>query len=196
MGFFLSNYQLTICIMYSLIFCSSSSSSSHLCHNDESTALLQFKQLFSFNCSVCDFSVYSAPLTDNWKEGTDCCAWDGITCDNTTSHVIGLVLRSNCLYGTIHPNSSLFNLVHLQHLDLSDNNFNHSQILPSFGRFTNLIHLDLHSSYLSGPIQSSSEEVWQGNNFSNSIFHLQKLQLLWLDGNRELTGKDVVIPPN
>ncbi|CAL5356833.1 unnamed protein product [Camellia sinensis] len=190
MGFLLSNYQLTICILlYSLIFCFSSSA--HLCHNDESTALLQFKTLFSFNCSALDCStVLSNLYTNNWKEGTDCCAWDGVTCDNTTSHVIGLDLSCNCLYGTIHPNSSLFNLVHLQHLDLSHNNFNHSQILPSFGRFTNLTHLDLISSHISGPIQSSSsEEVWQGNNFYNSIFHLQKLQELSLGGNRELTGK-------
>ncbi|GMP98186.1 hypothetical protein CsSME_00046161 [Camellia sinensis var. sinensis] len=158
MGFLLSNYQLTICILYSLIFCLSSSA--HLCHNDESTALLQFKQLFSFNCSVSfNYYDYSAPITDNWKEGTDCCAWDGVTCDNTTAHVIGLDLSCNCLYGTIHPNSSLFNLVHLQLLDLSLNNFNHSQILPSFGRFTNMTHLHLIESYLSGPIQSSSEEV-------------------------------------
>ncbi|XP_028086004.1 receptor like protein 22-like [Camellia sinensis] len=105
------------------------------------------------------------------------------------SHVITPLLMSlastsvvNCLYGTIHPNSSLFNLVHLQSLDLSYNNFNHSKILPSFGRFTNLTHLNLSGSHLSGPIQSSSEEVWQGNNFSNSIFHLQKLQDLWLRG--------------
>ncbi|KAI7990500.1 Receptor-like protein 34 [Camellia lanceoleosa] len=189
MGFLLSNYQLTICILYSLIFCLSSSSA-HLCHNDESTALLQFKQLFSFDCSVSSNCFgYSAPLTDNWKEGTDCCAWNGVTCDNTTAHVIGLDLYCSCLYGTIHPNSSLFNLVHLQQLELSYNNFNHSQILPSFGRFTNLTHLYLRSSHLSGPIQSSEEEVWQGNNFFNSIFHLQKLQDLWLGGNRELTGK-------
>ncbi|THG21381.1 receptor-like protein 12 [Camellia sinensis] len=189
MGFLLSNYQLTICILFSLIFCFSSSSA-HLCHNDESTALLQFKQSLSFNCSAsrCNRDPSVPYDTDNWKEGTDCCAWDGVTCDNTTSHVIGLDLYCNCLYGTIHPNSSLFNLVHLQHLDLSCNNFTHSQILPSFGRFTNLTHLDLSESYLSGPIQSS-EEVWQGNNFSNSIFHLQKLQVLWLYGNRELTGK-------
>ncbi|CAL5431675.1 unnamed protein product [Camellia sinensis] len=191
MGFLLSNYQLTICILlYSLIFCFSSSSA-HLCHNEESTALLQFKQSFSFNCSASGCSRTSGSFnTDNWKEGTDCCAWDGVTCDNTTSHVIGLHLSCNCLYGTIHPNSSLFNLVHLQHLDLSWNNFNHSQILPSFGRFTNLTHLHLISSHLSGPIQSSSSsEVWQGNNFSNSIFHLQKLQVLWLYGNTGLTGK-------
>ncbi|KAI7992186.1 Receptor-like protein 9DC3 [Camellia lanceoleosa] len=188
MGFLQSNYQLTICILYSLIFCLSSSA--HLCHNDESTALLQFKKSFSFNCSACKCSRIPAQYDiDNWKEGTDCCAWDGVTCDNTTSHVIGLDLVCNCLYGTIHPNSSLFNLVHLQHLDLSLNNFNHSQILPSFGRFTDLTHLYLSDSYLSGPIQSSEEEVWQGNNFSNSIFHLQKLQELRLDGNRELTGK-------
>ncbi|CAL5431689.1 unnamed protein product [Camellia sinensis] len=189
MGFLLSNYQLTICILlYSLIFCFSSSSA-HLCHNDESTVLFQFKQLFSFNCSACNCVRDSAPITDNWKEGTDCCAWDGVTCDNTTSHVIGLDLNCNCLYGTIHPNSSLFNLVHLQHLDLGFNNFNHSQILPSFGRFTNLTDLLLYHSYLSGPIQSSEEEVWEGNNFSIGIFHLQKLQRLWLDHNRELTGK-------
>ncbi|GMP98281.1 hypothetical protein CsSME_00046232 [Camellia sinensis var. sinensis] len=190
MGFLLSNYQLTICILlYSLIFCFSSSA--HLCHNDESTALLQFKQLFSFNCSATRcYRDLSVPYdTDNWKEGTDCCAWDGVTCDDTTAHVIGLDLSCNCLYGTIHPNSSLFNLVHLQHLDLVFNNFNHSQILPSFGRFTNLTYLDLSQSYLSGPIQSSSEAVWQGNNFSNSIFHLQKLQELRLGRNRELTGK-------
>ncbi|CAL5435599.1 unnamed protein product [Camellia sinensis] len=189
MGFLLSNYQLTICIfLYSLIFCFSSSAL--LFHNDENIALLQFKQSLSFNCSAsrCNRDPSVPYDTDNWKEGTDCCAWDGVTCDNTTSHVIGLVLRSNCLYGTIHPNSSLFNLVHLQYLNLSWNNFTHSQILPSFGRFTNLTHLDLSESYLSGPIQSS-EEVWQGNNFSNSIFHLQKLQVLWLYGNRELTGK-------
>ncbi|CAL5431667.1 unnamed protein product [Camellia sinensis] len=193
MGFLLSNYQLTICILCSLIF--RLSSSAHLCHNEERTALLQFKQSVSFNCNACDCGIItpptdnSSPLTDNWKEGTDCCAWDGITCDNTTSHVIGLDLYCMCLYATIHPNSSLFNLVHLQKLDLSRNNFNHSQILPSFGRFTNLTHLHLNYSYFSGPIQSSEEEVWQGNNFSNSIFHLQKLQELSLAGNTELTGK-------
>ncbi|CAL5435661.1 unnamed protein product [Camellia sinensis] len=183
MGFLPFNYQLTICILYSLIFCFSSSG-----HNDESTALLQFKQSFSFNCSVSD-RCSGSYNTDNWKEGTNCCAWDGVTCDDTTSHVIDLALHCNCLYGTIHPNSSLFNLVHLQFLDLSYNNFNHSQISPSFGRFTNLTHLYLYNSYLSGPIQSSEEEVWQGNNFSNGIFHLQKLQCLWLDHNSELTGK-------
>ncbi|CAL5431569.1 unnamed protein product [Camellia sinensis] len=34
-----------------------------------------------------------------------------------------------------------------------------------------------------------NSSTFQGNNFSNSIFHLQKLQELWLAGNRELTGK-------
>ncbi|CAL5356838.1 unnamed protein product [Camellia sinensis] len=192
MGFLLSNYQLTICILlYSLIFCFSSSSA-HLCHNDESTALLQFKQLFSFNCSV-SFNCYRASgshNTDNWKEGTDCCAWDGVTCDNTTSHVIGLDLNCNCLYGTIHPNSSLFNLVHLQHLDLSYNNFNHSQILPSFGRFTNLTHLDLSVSYLSGPIQGNRELTGKLASFINGTLrhlrHLRSLDLSEIDFTGEL----------
>ncbi|KAI7991537.1 hypothetical protein LOK49_LG12G02171 [Camellia lanceoleosa] len=175
MGFLLSNYQLTICILlYSLIFCFSSSST-HLCHNDESTALLQFKQLFSFNCSVSDGCYPSSNNTDNWKDGTDCCAWGGVTCDNTTSHVIGLDLSCKCLYGTIHPNSSLFNLVHLQHLDLSENNFNHSEILPSFGRFTNLTHLDLYSSNLSGP-----------SFINGTLRHLRLLDLSFIDFTGEL----------
>ncbi|KAL7197924.1 hypothetical protein ACSBR2_020447 [Camellia fascicularis] len=177
MGFLLSNYQLTICILlYSLIFCFSSSSA-HICHNDESTALLQFKQSFSFNCSacVCITNHYGPYNTDNWKEGTDCCAWDGVTCDNSTSHVIGLDLSCNCLYGTIHPNSSLFNLVYLQHLDLSENNFNHSEILPSFGRFTNLTHLDLYSSYLSGP-----------SFINGTLRHLRSLDLSGIDFTGEL----------
>ncbi|KAJ6886707.1 receptor-like protein 9DC3 [Populus alba x Populus x berolinensis] len=78
-----------------------------------------------------------------WKEGTDCCSWDGVTCNMQTGHVIGLDLGCTMLYGTLHSNSTLFSLHHLQKLDLSGNDFNRSVISSSFGQFLHLTHLNL-----------------------------------------------------
>ncbi|MCI39335.1 receptor-like protein kinase, partial [Trifolium medium] len=58
---------------------------------DESSALLQFKSSFTKN----PFSFGWTSLSENivtWKNGTDCCSWDGITCDTISGHVIGLNL--------------------------------------------------------------------------------------------------------
>ncbi|KAF2318903.1 hypothetical protein GH714_011568 [Hevea brasiliensis] len=92
------------------------------------------------------------PKTESWKEDTDCCLWDGVTCNIDTGNVIGLDLSSSLLYGTIHSNNSLFFLPHLQKLDLSNNDFNHSQIVPQFGHFFNLTFLNLSSSVFAGQI--------------------------------------------
>uniref|UniRef100_M1B5G6 Peru 2 n=1 Tax=Solanum tuberosum TaxID=4113 RepID=M1B5G6_SOLTU len=82
----------------------------------------------------------------------DCCSWDGVVCDDMTGHVIELDLGCSGLVGTIDSNSSLFQLSHLQRLDLSLNNFSNSHISPEFGRFSSLTHLDLSGSYFSGQI--------------------------------------------
>ncbi|PNX73248.1 receptor-like protein kinase, partial [Trifolium pratense] len=68
------------------------------------------------------------PKTASWNSSTDCCSWDGITCDDQTNQVIQIDLSSSQLYGTMDANSSLFRLVHLRKLDLSDNDFKNSQI--------------------------------------------------------------------
>ncbi|BFG30146.1 hypothetical protein CerSpe_164200 [Prunus speciosa] len=47
---------------------SSSPSSRHLCHPDDSSALLQLKNSF-----------YSS-RTIFWEKGKDCCEWRGVTC--------------------------------------------------------------------------------------------------------------------
>ncbi|XP_030453598.2 receptor-like protein Cf-9 homolog [Syzygium oleosum] len=92
-----------------------------------------------------------------WKNGLDCCTWDGLACDNVTGNVIGLDLSFSCLEGTLRSNSSLFALHHLQSLNLAENNFRTSPILPELSLFTELNHLDLSRSNFSGlvPVEIS-----------------------------------------
>ncbi|XP_028057720.1 receptor-like protein 9DC3 [Camellia sinensis] len=123
-----------------------------LCTPEQSSALLQFKQQFSFNndASGCDRSY---PKMESWKEGSDCCSWDGVDCDNNTSQVIGLDLSCSWLNGTIHPNSTIFYYFpHLQSLNLAFNDFGKSRISSEFSRFTRLTHLNLSGSSFSGKV--------------------------------------------
>ncbi|GAU42408.1 hypothetical protein TSUD_324630 [Trifolium subterraneum] len=65
--------------------------------------------------------------TATWKNGTDCCSWNGITCDTISGHVVGLDLGCEGIQGILHPNSTLFYLTHLRTLDLSNIDFTDSQ---------------------------------------------------------------------
>ncbi|XP_006448691.2 receptor-like protein Cf-9 homolog [Citrus clementina] len=115
------------------------------CPQEQSLALLQFKQLFFFNRYY--FGRCRAyPKTMSWKWGTDCCSWEGVTCDMATGDVISLDLSCSGLYGSIPSNTSLFDLVHLQKLNLANNDFNLSLISSGFSRFLNLTHLNLSYS--------------------------------------------------
>ncbi|KAF8364631.1 hypothetical protein HHK36_033397 [Tetracentron sinense] len=89
---------------------------------------------------------------DSWKPNTDCCFWDGVTCDIATGDVIGLDLSDGSLYGFIDSNSSLFHLRRLRTLNLAFNFFNFSQIPSGFHRLTSLTHLNLSNCYFSGQI--------------------------------------------
>ncbi|XP_011010016.1 PREDICTED: receptor-like protein 12 isoform X2 [Populus euphratica] len=147
------------------------SSSVQLCPGDQSLALLQFKNSFPMPSSPPTFPCYP-PEKVLWKEGTDCCTWDGVTCNMKTGHVIGLDLGCSMLYGTLHSNSTLFSLHHLQKLDLSRNDFNRSVISSSFGRFLHLTHLNLNSSNFAGQVPPE-------------ISHLSRLVSLGLSSNSE-----------
>ncbi|TMX05219.1 hypothetical protein EJD97_000902, partial [Solanum chilense] len=96
-----------------------------------------------FSCLDYEFRHHDYPRTKMWNESRDCCSWDGVTCDLLTGHVIGLDLSCSQFGESIHPNSSLFQLDHLQTLKLDNNNFNHSSIPHNIGRLTNLRHLQL-----------------------------------------------------
>ncbi|XP_034203704.1 receptor-like protein 6 [Prunus dulcis] len=126
------------------------------CHDGESSALLQFMQSFMYPSA----SFYNG----------NCCSWDGVDCDEETGHVIGLDLSSSGLYGSINSNSSLFRLVHLQRLNLANNDFNYSQIPSSIRNFPRLTHLNLSASFFSGQVPSE-------------VSHLSKLLSLDLSLN-------------
>ena len=150
--FYLLSFLLTFHVM-------SFSSVQPLCRDHERSNLLQFKESFVINQSASsDPSAY--PKVASWTlEGnnSDCCSWDGVECDEVTGHVIGLDLNSSYLYGSINSNSSLFHLVHLQRLNLSDNHFNYSQIPSTVSNLSKLTYLDLSSSMFSSqvPLQVS-----------------------------------------
>ncbi|KAM5574518.1 hypothetical protein ABKV19_013790 [Rosa sericea] len=159
------------------------------CHDEESSALLQFKQSFTISASASGLEG-AYPKVLSWKQAQggnniSCCTWDGVECDERTGHVIGLDLRSSCLYGSIHSNSSLFSLVHLQRLNLADNHFNYSQIPTSIRNFPGLTHLDLSTSVFSGrvPLEVSQLVKLSLLNLSFNTEPSSGVGLLTLDGS-------------
>ncbi|GAU14478.1 hypothetical protein TSUD_250180 [Trifolium subterraneum] len=145
-------------------------------HHD-SSALLQFKNSFFVNTSSIpntnwDLSSCSSFSfkTETWSNNTDCCEWNGVTCDTISDYVIGLDLSCNNLKGGLHPNSTIFQLRHLQKLNLAFNDFSWSPMHVGIGDLVSLTHLNLSNCYLSG-------------NVSSTISHLSKLVSLDLSRN-------------
>ncbi|KAM6552653.1 hypothetical protein CsatB_013415 [Cannabis sativa] len=116
----------------------------HLCNTHDSSALLQFINSFSIEF----------PQDLSWKNGTDCCFWDGVSCDQQSGHVIGLDLRDTYLKGPLHSNNTLFSLHHLQTLILDGSNDFYGSPIPSeFGTsFPNLTQLSINYGNFSGYI--------------------------------------------
>jgi len=128
-----------------LVFTLSSPFMQTLCHHDDSSALLQFKKSFIINESASPYYPSNCQKVASWTvEGdkSDCCSWDGVECDQDTGHVIGLDLSNSCLFGSINSNSSLFRLVHLQSLNLAQNDFNGSHIPSQVRDLSRLIDLN------------------------------------------------------
>ncbi|KAL3359059.1 hypothetical protein AABB24_015895, partial [Solanum stoloniferum] len=149
------------------VFTVSSSILPHLSHKHQIISLLKFKQSLTINTSASYNCENPYPKTTSWNMSRDCCSWDGVVCDNMTGNVIELNLSCSGIVGKIDSNSNLFQLSHLQRLDLSYNHFSKSHISPEFGWFSNLTHFDLSWAEFSGQI-------------SSEISHLSKLHSLRL----------------
>ncbi|GLU17257.1 hypothetical protein SLE2022_336410 [Rubroshorea leprosula] len=186
----------------------SSFSTTHLCSHEEARALLQFKTSFSINYTVpypdyCADLFYTKPnysKIESWKEGIDCCSWDGVSCDNVTGHVIALNLICSHLFGTFPSNSTLFLLKNLQSLNLAFNDFRLSKIPPEISQFTRLKHLDISdsrfSSHVPGEIAHlpklvslnlsnyyiSSDLILETTTFKNLVHNLSEVRELVLNG--------------
>ncbi|XP_075657303.1 receptor-like protein 7 [Castanea sativa] len=142
---------------------SSNTSTHHHCLPDQSAHLLQLRQEFVERnySNYYDYYNGSYPKMKSWKADSDCCSWDGITCDTQNGEVIGLDLSNSWLYGPLNSNSSLFSLRHLRKLNLDSNNFSSSIIPSEFGQLVSLTHLNLSLSFLHGQIPS--EISWLSN---------------------------------
>ncbi|KAJ0873852.1 putative leucine-rich repeat-containing, plant-type [Helianthus annuus] len=156
----------TISLVYLLVIpiCTSSL----LSHDEECLALFHFKQtvLHQKYNGAGGFQKFAS-----WSNtsDSDCCLFDGVVCSNT-GHVIGLDWSGSSLSGIINSNSTLFKLVHLQTIDLSENHLS-GQVSKSLGNCTNLEFLSL--------ADNSFEDVfplWLGT--------LPKLQVLLLRSNK------------
>ncbi|XP_028554337.1 receptor-like protein 7 [Dendrobium catenatum] len=111
------------------------------CLQKESFALLQLKRGFTFG------------KLETWQPGTDCCKWDGVTCDEL-GRVTNLDLSNRSISGKI--NHSLFNLTSLRALNFANNWFENMPI-PDFGwdKLTNLSSLNLSYSGFVGKVPAS-----------------------------------------
>ncbi|XVF78876.1 hypothetical protein PTKIN_Ptkin14bG0172600 [Pterospermum kingtungense] len=175
-----------------------SSAPNQLCPRDQSLALVQFNNSFSTDyCSVAFGCSQNRKRTIFWKEGTDCCLWEGVKCESETGNVIGLDLSCSCLRGTISANSTLFHLHHLQKLNLAGNDFLVSPLSSKFGEFTNLTHLIISGAAFTGTIpleishlsklvfldlSDNFDLIFEGHIFEKVLGNLTQLRHLFLDG--------------
>ena len=111
------------------------------CHPDQASSLLRLKASFT-----------GTSLLPSWRAGSDCCHWEGVTCDMASGRVISLDLSElNLISHRLDP--ALFNLTSLRNLNLAYNYFGKAPLPASgFERLTDMIHLNFSGNSFSGQI--------------------------------------------
>ncbi|KAL0542010.1 hypothetical protein IC582_022096 [Cucumis melo] len=183
-----------ILLLLQLQFCLSITTAT--CIQKEREALLQFKNNFYYDPSH---------RLASWNNGTDCCNWKGVGCNQITGHVTIIDLRSDDyqvdsynsswpLYSNNSIDSSLLELKYLNYLDLSGNHFNFTQIPSFLGSMVELTYLNLSNTIISGKVPphlgnltklkafdlSFNYQLQSNNGDVEWISHLSSLQFLGL----------------
>uniref|UniRef100_A0A0E0G1C6 non-specific serine/threonine protein kinase n=1 Tax=Oryza nivara TaxID=4536 RepID=A0A0E0G1C6_ORYNI len=168
-----------------LLFLASPTSS---CTEKESNSLIQFLAWLSKD----------GGLGMSWKNGTDCCAWEGITC-NPNRTVNEVFLASRGLEGIISP--SLGNLIGLMRLNLSHNSLSGGLPLELVSS-SSIMVFDVSFNYLTGdlsdlpssthdrPLQvlNISSNLFTGN-FPSTTWEVMKSLVALNASNNSFTGK-------
>ncbi|KAL4018823.1 hypothetical protein IC575_022449 [Cucumis melo] len=179
-----------ILLLLQLQFCLSITATT--CIQKERKALLQFKNSF-----------YDDPShrLASWNNGTDCCNWNEVGCNQTTGYVTIIDLRRDFqqvdfhilpLYNNYSTDSSLLELKYLNYLDLSGNHFNFTQIPSFLGSMVELTYLNLSNTIISGKVPphlgnltklkafdlSFNYQLQSNNGDVEWISHLSSLQFL------------------
>ncbi|RXI01437.1 hypothetical protein DVH24_014786 [Malus domestica] len=165
------------------------------CLKDQLLSLLRLKKNLTFD-------DHGSPVSSqfvSWDSSTDCCSWIGVTC-SSNGRVVGLDISSQNISGGIDSSSSLFDLQHLQSLNLADNSFVEGSRIPSaIGKLTNLRYLNLSNDYVGKiPVEIShltrlevldisQSHIWSNENLESPKFsilfqNLTELTELYLDG--------------
>ncbi|KAG8053365.1 hypothetical protein GUJ93_ZPchr0001g30379 [Zizania palustris] len=95
---------------------------------------------------------FIAANLSSWRAGTDCCHWEGVTCDMVSGKVISLDLSElNLRSHRLDP--ALFDLTSLRYLNLASNYFIGVGLPESgFERLTDLLHLNFSNNGVTGHI--------------------------------------------
>lgn len=99
-----------VTINFSLLIHTLASPTLHFnCRNDQRDALLEFRD---------EFPPIDESNLSSWNKSSDCCLWNGVTCNEKSGQVISLDLHDTSLNSSLKTNSSLFRLHYLRHLNL------------------------------------------------------------------------------
>ncbi|KAJ4844082.1 hypothetical protein Tsubulata_027512 [Turnera subulata] len=154
------------------------------CNPEDGNSLLSFYSTLSSSSTA-------NSLNWNNSSSSNCCSWDGVSCDTVTGRVTRLWLPYKDLNGTLSP--SLVNLTALSSLNLSHNRLMGPLPEEFFSSLTSLQFVDLSYNRLSGELPSTNNIITlpiQILDLSSNRFSGQ-LTIPFLQGAANLTSFNV-----